>query len=161
MSRLYLQGEFAQIKRCLYLQRMDPLNTQRETRINAAIQEQTVVYYRQFIEDLAVAWSARQGLRCLRLRSPIWIGDEPNDRFEDVVVDPEAPDIPADDSSVGVLKAYDVLQRMPERAVFFNECYRVLPHAGLLLTQTPSTDGRGAFQDASNTAFTTRTASCT
>lgn len=153
MSRLYLQGEFAQIKRCLYLQRMHPLNTQREKRINAAIQEQTVVYYRQFIEELALAWAGRLGLRCLRLRSPIWVGDEPSPAYEDVVVDPDAPSIPAEDAGVGVLKAYDVLQRMPKRADFFNECYRVLAHAGLLLTQTPSTDGRGAFQDPSNTAF--------
>jgi hypothetical protein len=29
----------------------------------------------------------------------------------------------------------------------------VLVHAGLILTQTPSTDGRGAFQDPSHTAF--------
>jgi hypothetical protein len=38
MSRLYLEGEFAQIKRCLYLQRMHSRNTRREQRINAAIQ---------------------------------------------------------------------------------------------------------------------------
>jgi O-antigen biosynthesis protein len=153
MSKLYVKGEFAQIKRCLYLQRIHPQNTQREKRINAAIQEQTVVYYRQFIEDLALAWASRHGLRALRLRSPIWIGDEPSPEFEDVIVDPDEPTIPADDGSVGVLKAYDVLQRMPKKAAFFNECYRVLPHAGLLLTQTPSTDGRGAFQDPSCTAF--------
>jgi hypothetical protein len=51
------------------------------------------------------------------------------------------------------MKAYDVLQRLPMRAAFFNEVYRVLVHAGLILTQTPSTDGRGAFQDPSHTAF--------
>ncbi len=153
MSRLYLAGEFAQIKRCLYLQRIHPQNTQREKRINAAIQEQTVVYYRELIESLVLAWASRRGLRALRLLSPIWIGDEPTTTFEDVVVDPDQPSIPAADSSVGVLKAYDVLQRMPKRAAFFDQCYRVLAHAGLLITQTPSTDGRGAFQDPSTTAF--------
>ncbi len=29
----------------------------------------------------------------------------------------------------------------------------MLAHAGLILTQTPSTDGRGAFQDPSHVAF--------
>ncbi len=153
MCRLYLEGEFVQIKRCLYLQRIHPHNTQREQRINAAIQEQTVVYYRQFIEDMTLAWAARMGLRRLRLRSPIWIGDEPDDRFEDVVVDPDEPRIDAVDSTVAVLKTYDVLQRMPQRAAFFNECHRVLAHAGVMLSQTPSTDGRGAFQDPSHTTF--------
>jgi len=153
MSRLYLAGEFSQIKRCLYFQRVHDQSTQREERINAAIQEQTVVYYRDFIEDLTVAWAKRNGLRCLRLKTPIWLGDEPDENFEDITLDPDDPKLPADDGTVGAIKAYDVLQRMPKRAAFFNECYRALAHAGLMFTQTPSTDGRGAFQDPSHTAF--------
>jgi O-antigen biosynthesis protein len=153
MSRLYLAGEFHHVKRCLYVQRVHSASTQREQRINAAIQQQTVVYYRQYIEDLTLAWAKRNGLRCLRLRTPIWIGDEPDERYEDVVVEPDDPVLPADPESVAVMKAYDVLQRLPKRAAFFNEVYRVLAHAGLLMTQTPSTDGRGAFQDPSHTAF--------
>jgi hypothetical protein len=153
MSRLYLVGEFAQIKRCLYLERVKTNPTPRAERINKAIQEQTLVYYRELIEDLTLAWAKRQGLRCLRLRTPIWIEDEPDDRLEDVVIDPEEPRIDTDDNSVGLLKAYDVLQRTPKRAAFFNECHRVLAHAGLIFTQTPSTDGRGAFQDPSHTAY--------
>jgi hypothetical protein len=153
MCRLYLAGEFRQIKRCLYLERTHSRSTQRHQRVNAAIQEQTVVYYRQFIEPLALAWAKRQGLRCLRLRTPLWIGDEPDDRYEDFVVDPDDPHIDTDSDSVAILKAYDVLQRLPKRATFFNDGYRVLAHAGLILSQTPSTDGRGAFQDPSHTAF--------
>jgi glycosyltransferase involved in cell wall biosynthesis len=153
MSRLYLLGEFRHINRCLYFQRVHSLNTHRERRMNAAIQEQTVVYYREFIEELALARATRRGLRCLRLRTPLWIGDEPDERYEDLGIDPVEPHIAADPESVAVIKAYDVLQRIPNRARFFNEVYRVLVHAGLILTQTPSTDGRGAFQDPSNTAF--------
>jgi O-antigen biosynthesis protein len=153
MYRLYLVGEFVQIKRCLYFQRVHEASTQREERINAAIQEQTVVYYRQFIEDLTLAWAARQGLRCLRLKTPLWLGEPVDDRYEDVLVDPDEPRIEAAPDSVAVVKAYDVLQRMPRRAEFFNECHRVLAHAGLVLTATPSTDGRGAYQDPSATTF--------
>jgi O-antigen biosynthesis protein len=153
MARLYLEGEFAQIKRCLYLQRTHSRTTQREQKISAAIQEQTVECYRQTIEELALAWAARLGLRCLRLRTPVWIGDEADDRYEDVLIDPDGLAIDAGDSSVGLLKTYDVLQRIPGRAAFFNECYRVLAHAGLMLSQTPSTDGRGAFQDPSSVAY--------
>jgi Glycosyl transferase family 2 len=153
MCRLYLAGEFRQIKRCLYFQRVHDENTQREQRINDAIQEQTVEYYREFIEEMALAWASRNGLRCLRLRTPIWIGEDPDERYEDLVIDPDDPRIASDDDSVAVLIAHDVLQRMPNRAAFFNEVYRVLTHAGLIFTQTPSTDGRGAFQDPSHTAF--------
>lgn len=153
MTRLFLAGPFAQIKRCLYFQRVHSDNTQREVKTNIAIQEQTLNYYRESIEALTLAWAKRNGLRCLRLRTPIWIGDEPDERYEDVVVDPDDPRLPADDDAVGAIKAYDVLQRLPQRALFFNEVHRVLAHAGLIFTQTPSTDGRGAFQDPSHTAF--------
>ena len=34
-----------------------------------------------------------------------------------------------------------------------NELYRLLAPGGLLLSQTPSTDGRGAFQDPTHVAF--------
>jgi hypothetical protein len=42
---------------------------------------------------------------------------------------------------------------VPDRAALLNECNRVLVHGGMLETQTPSTDGRGAFQDPSHVAF--------
>jgi O-antigen biosynthesis protein len=153
MSRLYLIGEFAHVERCLYLQRVHSRNSQVEIKTNAAIQEQTVVYYRQYIEDLAQAWARRQGLRRLRLRTPVWIGDEPSDDYEDVTIGPGDISIPAGDSSVGIIKAYDVLNRVAGRAGLFNEAYRVLAHAGLMLTQTPSTDGRAAFQDPAAVAY--------
>jgi O-antigen biosynthesis protein len=155
MSRLYLAGEFRQINRCLYFQRVHAENTQRERRINDAIQEQTVVYYREFIERLALAWASRNGLRCLLLQTPIWIGEETDTDhlYERLVLDPDNPRIDADDGSVGLIRGWDVLQRLPNRAAFFNEAYRALAHAGLILTQTPSTDGRGAFQDPSAVAY--------
>ncbi len=153
MSRLYLNGEFAHVQRCLYLQRVHDRMTQSEAKTNAAIQEQTVVYYRQYIEDLARAWAKRQGLRCLRLRTPVWIGDDPTDDYEDVTIDPDSVSIPADDDSTAIVKAYDVLNRVTDRAALFNEVYRVLVHGGLVLTMTPSTDGRGAFQDPSAVAY--------
>jgi O-antigen biosynthesis protein len=153
MCRLYQAGEFAHVERCLYLQRVHDRMTQTEAKTNAAIQEQTVLLYRQYIEDLAQAWARRRGLRCLRLRTPVWIGDEPTEDYTDVTIDPDHVAIPAGDDSVAVIKAYDVLNRVADRAGLFNEVYRVLAHAGLLLTQTPSTDGRGAFQDPGSVAY--------
>ncbi len=153
MARLYQAGEFRQIKRCLYFQRVHADNTQRQQRINEAIQEETVDKYQETIEDLALAWCERNGLRCLRLRTPIWIGDEEHERYEDHVIEPGDPKLPAEDDSVGLIQGYDILQRIPARAEFFNEAYRVLAHAGLILTQTPSTDGRAAFQDPSAVAY--------
>jgi glycosyltransferase involved in cell wall biosynthesis len=153
MVRLYQAGEFHHIERCLYFQRVHPNMTQVEKRINAAIQVDTVVNYRNHIEALILAWAKRRNLRCLRLRTPLWIGDEPDERYDDQTIDPAHPTIDAADNSVAVIKAYDVLHRVSNRSGLFNEAYRALVHAGLILTQTPSTDGRGAFQDPSAVAF--------
>ena len=153
MCRLYLLGEFAHVERCLYLQRVHERMSQVEAKTNAAIQEETPVYYRQYIEEMTQAWASRNGLRCLRLRTPVWIGDEPTDDYEDVTIDPADISLPAGDDSVAIVKAYDVLNRLADRAALFNEAYRVLAHAGAVMTQTPSTDGRGAFQDPSAVAF--------
>ena len=62
---------------------------------------------------------------------------------------PKTDPVPA----VAILKVYDVLNRVANRAGLFNEAYRVLAHGGLMMTQTPSTDGRGAFQDPSAVAY--------
>jgi O-antigen biosynthesis protein len=154
MTRLYLHGEFVHVDKLLYLQRWHPRNTQVDPRINAEIQERTVDFYRENIEALALAWASRAGMATINLDTPTSVGTpELDPRFVPVRVDPAAPSLPYADSSVGVVKALDVLQRAPDRAAFLNECYRVLAPGGMLLTDTPSTDGRGAFQDPSHVAF--------
>lgn len=153
LCRLYIEGDFHHIKRCCYLQRIHAHNTQAEKKTNAAIQEETVVIYRHYIEDMALAWAARRGLATIRLRTPVWMGDDPDERYDDVTVDPDEPSLELDESSVGVVKTYDVLCRVGAHTRLFNEVYRVMPHAGVWLTKTPSTDGRGAFQDPGYRAF--------
>ena len=56
-------------------------------------------------------------------------------------------------SHAGLRHAVVDLAKAHDRATLFNMCHRVLPHSGMLLTVTPSTDGRGAFQDPSYVAF--------
>lgn len=154
MLRLFLLGDFLHLPSCLYLQRMHPRNTQRNPRTNAQIQEQSLQLYRESIEPLALKWCARRGLPALRLSTPTSVGTPALvEGFEEVMLDVDRPALRYDDSTVGLIVAVDVLQRVADRARFFNECYRALSHAGLLLTQTPSTDGRGAFQDPSHVAF--------
>lgn len=152
MMRLLLVGDFHHIDRCLYFQRVHAGNTQRDPATNAFIQEQTVRYYDEYIHRLAIAWSERNDLEVIApqtLTSPPPLDDNSNA----LVLDPDDPVLPYPDSSVGLISAVDLLQRIGDRVKFFNECYRVLVHGGLLLTRTPSTDGRGAFQDPSHVAF--------
>jgi SAM-dependent methyltransferase len=64
---------------------------------------------------------------------------------------PDGLDLP--DSSVGVIRAADFLEHVADKVGLMNEIYRLLAPGGLLLSQTPSTDGRGAFQDPTHVAF--------
>jgi O-antigen biosynthesis protein len=154
MARLYEVGDFVHIPRCLYLQRMHRRNTQVEPTINASIQTGTVDKYLEHIESMALAWATRAGLACLALSTPTSVGAAKLDeRFTTVMIDPADPRLDYADGRVGVIKAVDILQRVPDRACFLNEAYRALTHAGMILSDTPSTDGRGAFQDPSHIAF--------
>jgi SAM-dependent methyltransferase len=154
MIRLFQYGDFVHIPKLLYLQRMHQRNTQSVPTTNAEIQEETIELYLEHIEELALAWAGREGLASLALRTASTVEPaELDERFQVGEVDPRADRLALPDDSVGVIKAIDILQRVPDRAWFLNECYRVLRHGGLLLTDTPSTDGRGAFQDPSHVAF--------
>ncbi|HUK89446.1 MAG TPA: methyltransferase domain-containing protein, partial [Blastocatellia bacterium] len=51
------------------------------------------------------------------------------------------------DNSAGVIRLDDVLHLVDQPVLLMKELHRVLSHGGFLLTSTPSTDGRGAWQD--------------
>lgn len=147
MMRLFADGPFLRIPRCLYLQRVHAANTQKDGRINREIQSDTVEQYWRGIDPLASAWAAREGLAVVDLQVAAWAAPG------NLVIDPAEPVLPYDDGAVGVLRAVDVLQRIPDRGRFFAECFRVLAPGGLLMTTTPSTDGRGAFQDPTHVSY--------
>jgi O-antigen biosynthesis protein len=153
MMRLYEVGDFRRIATCLYLQRLHAANTQRDRRINQHIQADTVARYHRGIRSLAIAWAKRSGLAVLDLHTASWTDRPVADGARDREVDVLTPRLPYADGSVGVIVATELLQRLPDRGAFFTECYRVLAHGGLVLTTTPSTDGRGAFQDPTHVSF--------
>lgn len=161
MGRLFQLTAFHRIPECLYLQRMHGQNTQVDPRLNPRIQAETVELYERDVQAGAVAWSARRGLATLELMT---IPGPAQPGFAavcgqagpgvEIVADLRAGKrIPLPDSSVGVIRAVDVLPSVPGKVALFNELYRVLAHGGMLLSLTPSTDGRGAFQDPAAVAF--------
>jgi len=158
MCRMYRITEFHLIDECLYLQRMHEGNTQREIEINTRIQQETVVLYDRYVEPNALAWADRRGLKALFLgpteaKPSGYLGvGQAEGPGVDVVGDiSQALDLP--DSSVGVIRVVDFLAKVQGKVSLFNEFYRLLAHGGLVMILTPSTDGRGAFQDPTHVAY--------
>lgn len=159
MCRLYQQTRFLKLPRLLYAQRVHDGSTQKGTAVNAEIQLKTVTLYDQYVQKNALAWAEREGLLALDLGSAHGKpeGYEGVDTVwaEDVNHLGDIFDVLAEqaDNSVGVIRAVDFLEHIPDKVRLFNEFYRVLAHGGMLLSLTPSTDGRGAYQDPTHVAF--------
>lgn len=77
-----------------------------------------------------------------------------DDVCADVVYD-ISTGLPYPDDSVDEVRAFDLLEHIrPDKVVFvMNEIWRVLRPGGTLEHLTPSTDGRGAFQDPTHRSF--------
>lgn len=63
--------------------------------------------------------------------------------------------LPYEDSLVDIVRAFDFLEHIPPDNVIdvMNEIWRVLKPDGIFESHTPSTDGRGAFQDPTHRSF--------
>lgn len=157
MCRMYQHTEFTRVPECLYLQRMHPGNTQRQEETNQRIQRETIELYDSYVQANALAWADRHHLEALDMggahNSPP--GYATVDLEGDVDYQGDALTVlrAMPDSSVGVIRAVDFLEHLADPISFMNEAYRALAHGGLLLSLTPSTDGRGAFCDPTHIAF--------
>jgi O-antigen biosynthesis protein len=153
VCRTYLKTKMAHIEKCLYLYRVHGENSWLKR--NKPIQEKTRQIFRQYIQGLALKWSKENGLESLDL------GGAHGKPEGFISVDKEGGDVtwdienglPAEDGSVGVIRANDFLEHMKDPVKIMNEIYRVLAHGGILISNTPSTDGRGAFQDPTHVSF--------
>lgn len=159
MCRLYATTQFKRIPECLYLQRVHATNTQREQSTNALIQTRTVELYDRYVQANALAWSRWNGLKALDLggrtgKPDGFLAVDKHDGPEvDIVGDVFSALRHMKDSTVGVIRAVDFLEHVVDKVRLINECHRVLAPDGMLLTSTPSSDGRGAFQDPTHVSY--------
>ena len=155
MTQFYQTTNFYHIPEILYLQRVHPDNTQ--TVRNSEIQTGTVDMYYNTIEANCLAWANREGLLALDLgahhnKAEGFLGvDLRPGEGVDYVGDIFDMDIA--DNSVGVIRAHDFMEHLPNKTAFMEWCYDKLAHGGMLLSMTPSSDGRGAFQDPTHISF--------
>lgn len=66
--------------------------------------------------------------------------------------------LPYEDETIDIVRADDFLEHIPIGSVIpvMNEIWRVLKPRGIFESLTPSTDGRGAFQDPTHVSFWNR-----
>jgi SAM-dependent methyltransferase len=111
--------------------------------------------YDQYIQKLCFRWSDLNGLQKLDLggRFHANSGATSVDLKDAAVIADLRDRWPFDDSTVGVIMANDFLEHLPDKLHTIREIYRVLAPGGVLLSRTPSTDGRGAFQDPTHVSY--------
>jgi hypothetical protein len=164
--RTYLAGaRFHRIRECLYLYRIKADGSNTWLQRNGDIQTKQRELSGRYTRPLVHEWCRREGLQQLDL------GGATGCPEGFVALDlKNGYDLrqrwPLLDSSVGCIRAYDFLEHVPHcrdsscthkppfcTVGMMNEIYRVLVAGGWLLSGTPSTDGRGAFQDPTHCSF--------
>lgn len=175
--------EFVHIPDCLYMYRLQDHGKNTFLLQNADVQAEQQKVSNAFTHPLVEEWCRREELPRIDLggahNSPE--GYQSIDlRDADHCVDIMKDGLPFEDSTVGCVRAADFLEHIPHctsrcdhgaearrlkkaggshgdtvrcTVAMMNEIYRVLVPGGWLLSQTPSTDGRGAFQDPTHVSF--------
>lgn len=154
--RHFGQTGFRHINDVLYHYRVHPNNTSNGSNRNAEVQTQVDINYQRHAEAMFLRWASDQGLVALDLggRFNCPEGYASVDLLDaDYRLDLRDQWYHFDDNSVGVLRAYHILEHLPDTIHFFNEAYRVLAPGGLLLIEVPSTNGKGAFSDPTHVRF--------
>jgi hypothetical protein len=157
VCRSYIHGRVGHIDECLYVYHVHPKNTCKGE-LNAFIQQETLRLHDKYIYKLAEKWCDLNGLRKIDLCG----GHGKPEGYESV--DVQNADVIADlnyrwpfeSGSVGLIRAHDALEHLRDPLHTMKEAYRCLANNGWLLTLTPSTDGRGAWQDPTHVSFWNR-----
>jgi SAM-dependent methyltransferase len=166
LCRTYLAGaSMYHVPECLYLYRLQANGSNTWLKRNAEIQQKQLELSNRYTHLLVAEWCRRNSLPRIDLGGATGCPDG----F--VALDLQGGvDLrqrwPLADSSVGCVRAYDFLEHVPHCADssckhhaplctvgVMNEIYRVLAPGGWLLSATPSTDGRGAFQDPTHCSY--------
>ena len=157
MQRMYIADpRFVHIDKPLYFQRVHQSQTQVVQ--NPLIQQKNAELYKQNINEIMLSWARRNDLLALDMgaahrKKPGFLGVDMYDLPHVDVVCNCNERLPFEDNSVGVIRAVDFMEHIKDPIHLMNEFHRVLAHGGMLLSMTPSTDGRGAFQDPTHVSF--------
>ena len=153
MHKLYMVTKFKHIDKTLYIYRIHGDNTWLKK--NQLIQKMNMGVFLRDIEVLTMRWADQNSLMKIDLCGGF---NKPSGYMS---IDLEGADLIADlnkgiplpDNSCGLVRAYDALEHLVDKHKTMKEIHRVLAPGGVLLSMTPSTDGRGAWQDPTHVSF--------
>jgi glycosyltransferase involved in cell wall biosynthesis len=154
MLRTYLATKMKHVPKPLYLYRVTGGNTW----LNNVdkIRELTFGLRDAYLERLVLRECELLGMPAYDLGGGIdpRIGWTPVDIGGEAVVKADlTKPWPFADGSVGAFRAHDLLEHLPDKMHTMGEIHRCLRPGGWLLSMTPSTDGRGAFQDPTHCSW--------
>lgn len=151
--RTYLSGaKMVHVPECLYFYRVHTAQATNGRNKNALIQELDWKVYEHRFEELALKFARDAGLEAIDLCG----GINPRAGFRplDISLGHDLNGTwPLRDSSVGVIRACDAIEHLSDKIHTMNEAHRVLAPGGFFISMTPSTDGRGAFQDPTHVSY--------
>lgn len=153
MHRLYMTTKFKHIPKTLYIYRITGDNTWLKK--NELVQQMNMNVFLRDIEALTMRWADMNSLMKIDLCGAF------NKPAGYMSIDLEGADLVADlnkgiplpDKSCGIVRAYDALEHLVDKQKTMKEIHRVLSPGGMLISMTPSTDGRGAWQDPTHVSF--------
>ncbi len=159
MLRTYLATRMKHIPKLLYLYRVTGGNTWLKN-VNQ-IRDLTFKLRDEYLERLVLRECELLGMPAYDLGGGIdtragWVPVDKNfgDKWPEQMVRADlAQRWPFEDSSVGAFRAHDLLEHLPDKMHTMREIHRCLRPGGWLLSMTPSTDGRGAFQDPTHVSY--------
>lgn len=154
LCRTYIHGNVKFIDKCLYIYYRHSDNTCYGEK-NKFIQTETLNIHDKYIYQLTEKWADLNKL----LKIDLCGGFDCPKGYQSI--DLSNADIihnlndpwPFKDKEIGVLRAHDALEHLKNPIHIMKEAHRCLSPLGWFLTQTPSTDGRGAFQDPTHISF--------
>lgn len=155
MCRMYLVTHFYYIPEVLYVYRIRDDKNNTWLKKNALIQQMTVEIHQKYIEKVALKWCERNNLLAIDLcgghNSPNgYISVDLNNAMVTADLDGKWP---LGDEKIGLIRAHDAIEHLKNPINTMNEVYRTLAPGGVFSSMTPSTDGRGAFQDPTHVSF--------
>jgi SAM-dependent methyltransferase len=155
LCRTFLATKAVHIAKPLYLYRIVPGGNTWSSRVDE-IKQRADKIQNDYLERLVLRECALLGVPAYDLGGGI------DGRAGWISVDREGtPHLYADlmqpwpfaDGSVGAFRAHDLIEHLPDKMHTMKEIHRCLRPGGWLLSMTPSTDGRGAWQDPTHVSF--------